>query len=183
MRFQLKKGAKKKNPEQPEDKYIGGVDPLIPIISGKGVVKPKIGATGFVRDSGRIGSFKGIRRDVLHAKRSAIATTLIRYAAKITSKGQVTIPADVRKALKLAKGDQIVFEVKGTRANIRKITAIDKLAMEIGPQLGKEFPTPGDFENYLRNRRKELFEKVYGSSNADIITMSVTPTNCGNKLD
>lgn len=168
MSFLSRKGAKKKNPEQPEGKYIGGVDPLIPIIPGlEGVVKPKIGATGFVRGSGRVGSFKGIRRDILHAKRLAIATSLIRYAAKITSKGQVTIPADVRKALKLAEGDQIVFEVKGTRANIRKITAIDKLAMEIGPQLRKEFPTPRDFENYLRNHRKELFEKVYGSSNAE----------------
>jgi AbrB family looped-hinge helix DNA binding protein len=37
-------------------------------------------------------------------------------AAKVTSKGQVTIPKAVRDALELREGDEVVFRVEGTRA-------------------------------------------------------------------
>jgi len=86
--------------------------------------------------------------------------------AKITSKGQVTIPSEVRKALNLSTGDQILFEVKDNKnINVRKLTAIDTLAMQIGPQLRKDFPDPEDFSAYLDKNRQELFESIYGSIN------------------
>lgn len=37
-------------------------------------------------------------------------------AAKVTSKGQVTVPKVVRDALGIAEGDAIVFRVEGNRA-------------------------------------------------------------------
>jgi AbrB family looped-hinge helix DNA binding protein len=37
-------------------------------------------------------------------------------AAKVTSKGQVTVPKAVRDALGIKKGDEIVFRVEGNRA-------------------------------------------------------------------
>lgn len=37
-------------------------------------------------------------------------------AAKLTSKGQVTVPKAVRDALGIAAGDEIVFRVEGDRA-------------------------------------------------------------------
>lgn len=37
-------------------------------------------------------------------------------AAKVTSKGQVTVPKAVRDALGIKEGDQIVFHVEGNRA-------------------------------------------------------------------
>ncbi len=40
--------------------------------------------------------------------------------AKITSKGQVTIPAEVRKALGLKQGDMLAFEVQAEYAVVRK---------------------------------------------------------------
>ncbi|MFI4989890.1 MAG: AbrB/MazE/SpoVT family DNA-binding domain-containing protein [Solirubrobacterales bacterium] len=39
-------------------------------------------------------------------------------SAKITSKGQVTIPKDVRDALKLHEGDELHFRVERSRAVI-----------------------------------------------------------------
>ena len=37
-------------------------------------------------------------------------------AAKITSKGQVTVPKVVRDALGIREGDEVVFRVEGNRA-------------------------------------------------------------------
>lgn len=37
-------------------------------------------------------------------------------AAKMTSKGQITVPKVVRDALGIAAGDQVVFRVDGNRA-------------------------------------------------------------------
>jgi len=37
-------------------------------------------------------------------------------SARVTSKGQITIPKSVRDALGLAEGDQVVFRVEGQRA-------------------------------------------------------------------
>ena len=37
--------------------------------------------------------------------------------AKITSKGQVTLPKAVRDALGLKEGDEVVFRVEGKRAD------------------------------------------------------------------
>jgi len=39
--------------------------------------------------------------------------------AKLTSKGQVTIPKAVRQALGLREGDSLVFEVKGEEVRLR----------------------------------------------------------------
>lgn len=37
-------------------------------------------------------------------------------AAKVSSKGQVTVPKAVREALGIEEGDQVVFHVEGNRA-------------------------------------------------------------------
>jgi len=44
---------------------------------------------------------------------------------------------------------------------VRRLTAIDILAAEIGPRFKKEFPTPEDLNSYLNKKRKEIFRKVY----------------------
>jgi antitoxin PrlF len=41
-------------------------------------------------------------------------------AAKVTSKGQVTVPKAVREALGIKEGDEIVFRVEGNRAVIAR---------------------------------------------------------------
>jgi antitoxin PrlF len=41
-------------------------------------------------------------------------------AAKVTSKGQVTVPKAVRDALGIKAGDEIVFRVEGNRAVVAR---------------------------------------------------------------
>ena len=49
-------------------------------------------------------------------------------SAKITSKGQVTIPKSVRDALQLHAGDQLLFRVQRSRAVIAKTPDFLELA-------------------------------------------------------
>jgi AbrB family looped-hinge helix DNA binding protein len=49
-------------------------------------------------------------------------------AAKVTSKGQITIPKEVRDALGITEGDQIVFRVEQHRALLAKTPNLLDLA-------------------------------------------------------
>ncbi len=49
-------------------------------------------------------------------------------AAKVTSKGQVTVPKVVRDALGIKEGDEVVFRVDGRRAVMAKTPAFLTLA-------------------------------------------------------
>lgn len=49
-------------------------------------------------------------------------------AAKVTSKGQVTIPKAVREALAIYEGDEILFRVEGDRAVMARTPELLTLA-------------------------------------------------------
>jgi antitoxin PrlF len=49
-------------------------------------------------------------------------------AAKVTSKGQVTVPKAVRDALGIEAGDDVVFRVEGQRAVLAKTPGFLSLA-------------------------------------------------------
>ncbi len=52
-------------------------------------------------------------------------------AARVTSKGQVTVPKAVREALGIKEGDQIVFRVEGNRAVLARTPDFLELAGSI----------------------------------------------------
>ena len=41
--------------------------------------------------------------------------------AKITARGQTTIPKSIREAANLSEGDVIAFEIKGNHLEVRKV--------------------------------------------------------------
>lgn len=49
-------------------------------------------------------------------------------AAKVTSKGQVTVPKAVREALGIEEGDEVVFRVEGNRAVLARTRDFLELA-------------------------------------------------------
>ena len=52
-------------------------------------------------------------------------------AAKVTSKGQITVPKAVRDALGIKEGDEVVFRVEGNRAVLARTPKFLDLAATV----------------------------------------------------
>ena len=72
-------------------------------------------------------------------------------AARVTSKGQVTIPLAVREALTIEEGDQVVFRVEGQRAVLARSADLIQLAGSVTVPAAKR-GTPWD--DVVRETRK-----------------------------
>ncbi len=62
--------------------------------------------------------------------------------SRLTSKGQATIPAEVRKRLKLRPGDGVVFSIHGSRATLRRADALDPGFLKLQQQAFVDWNTP-----------------------------------------
>jgi antitoxin PrlF len=58
-------------------------------------------------------------------------------AARVTSKGQVTVPKVVREALGISEGDEVVFRVEGHRAILARTPDFLDLAGTIPVPVGR----------------------------------------------
>ena len=58
-------------------------------------------------------------------------------AARVTSKGQVTVPKPVRDALGIKQGDEVVFRVEGNRAVLARTPNFISLAGTVGVPAAK----------------------------------------------
>lgn len=72
--------------------------------------------------------------------------------AKITSKGQVTIPKSVRDALQLEAGDELLFRVERSRAVIAKTPDLLALAGTVAVPAGKRGAA---WDEIVRRTRRE----------------------------
>ena len=77
--------------------------------------------------------------------------------ATLTSKGQVTIPAEIRLALGIAAGDKISFEPQGEAVVLRVVEALS--VQSIRGMFGKSAikATLDDMANAVRERAAENF--------------------------
>ncbi len=72
-------------------------------------------------------------------------------SARMTSKGQITVPSAVRKALDLKDGDRVVFRVEGERAVLARTPDLLALAGSIPVPAAKR-GTP--WSDVLRETRR-----------------------------
>lgn len=68
--------------------------------------------------------------------------------ARLTSKGQATIPKKVREALGLRQGDLVRFEVKGDRAVLSKVAVDEDAYPRAVEGTLSEWLSPEDEEAY-----------------------------------
>jgi len=73
--------------------------------------------------------------------------------AKITYKGQVTIPKKIRNILAIQEGDSVIFTIEGDHAVVRPIKK--KALVDFYGSLPATRPYPG-----LESVRKEVHEKI-----------------------
>lgn len=59
-------------------------------------------------------------------------------SARLSSKGQLTVPSAVRDALSLKEGDRVVFRVEGDRAILARTPDLLELAGSIKVPAGKQ---------------------------------------------
>ncbi len=72
-------------------------------------------------------------------------------SARVSSKGQITIPRDVREALGIKQGDTVLFRVDGRRAVIARSPDFFRLAGSVSVPVAKR-GTPWD--EVLRETRR-----------------------------
>jgi AbrB family looped-hinge helix DNA binding protein len=66
----------------------------------------------------------------MSAKKKPVQTPRARgvsHISSVTSKGQATIPADIRREVGIGPGDKVLFSLEGGRIVIEKSQAIDDL--------------------------------------------------------
>lgn len=79
--------------------------------------------------------------------------------AKISSKGQITVPIAVRKALNLKEGDQILIIEENGRFYLENaaMLAFSRVQQEFSSEAEKAgFNTEEDLQNYMKEIRKEV---------------------------
>lgn len=87
--------------------------------------------------------------------------------SRISSKGQVTIPIDIRKKLSLKEGDKVLFleeEGKIFIANA-SLVALKKIQVAMEGEAEKAgLKTEDDVVDFVKSVRKELWEKNYANN-------------------
>lgn len=64
--------------------------------------------------------------------------------SRLTTKGQATIPVEVRKALRLKQGDTVVFEMNKGKVTIRRAEALDRAFLKLAESAFDEWNSPED---------------------------------------
>ena len=66
--------------------------------------------------------------------------------AKITARGQTTIPKSIREAANLGEGDVIAFEIEGNHLLVHKVTTVQNDYLQGLSEVLSEWVSPEDEE-------------------------------------
>ncbi len=64
--------------------------------------------------------------------------------SRLTSKGQATIPVEVRRALRLHEGDRVVFEMQKGKVTIRRAESLDHAFLKLAEAAFEDWNSPED---------------------------------------
>lgn len=81
-----------------------------------------------------------------------------RYTVTITERGQVTLPADIRRLLGVGPHDQVVFTVDGDKVHVQPPEFTLETAYRSIPAIGDA----EDIEEMIRSAKEEHFLQKYG---------------------
>ena len=68
--------------------------------------------------------------------------------AKLTSKGQTTIPEPIRKRLKLSPGDKIAFTLEGGKVTLRRAEPLDAVFLKLATESFADWNTKEAEEDF-----------------------------------
>jgi antitoxin PrlF len=72
----------------------------------------------------------------------------VQRISKVTSKGQTTLPREVREALSLRPGDRVVYEIEDDAVMIRKLAPLDATYLSALQSTLSEWNSPEDAAAY-----------------------------------
>lgn len=64
--------------------------------------------------------------------------------SRLTIKGQATIPAEVRRALRLKPGDRVAFELNRGKVTVRRADTLDRAFLKLSEAAFEEWNSPED---------------------------------------
>ena len=64
--------------------------------------------------------------------------------SRLTSKGQATIPVEIRKALRLKEGDTVLFEMHNGKVTVRRAEVLDRAFLKLAEEVFEEWNSPED---------------------------------------
>ncbi len=77
------------------------------------------------------------------------ASRAMSHIVRVTTKGQATIPADIRKALGIRPGDRILWEIdENGSARVKRISPLDEEYLKAIEGTLSEWETAADEEAY-----------------------------------
>lgn len=66
------------------------------------------------------------------------------FSSRLTSKGQATIPVEIRRALRLKEGDSVVFEFEKGKVTLRRADPMDRAFLKLAEGAFEEWNSPED---------------------------------------
>ena len=70
------------------------------------------------------------------------------YVSRLSTKGQVTIPADLRQAIGIEPGDMVAYELQGKSVRLKKADPFDAAYYAAVAETLEEWNSPEDEEAF-----------------------------------